>query len=72
MTAQAIKENGKLRYLQIREKIAALGCLTIIALAAMIKLDDPENIVINVVVAVAAFISGGSVSRRSTDDPHNP
>ena len=43
----------------IREKIAALICLTIIALVAMFQITDAENIVINVVVAIAAFISGG-------------
>ena len=51
----------------VREKIAALFCLTVIAIIAMSRLDDPENIVINVVVAIAAFISGGG-SRRKTDN----
>jgi hypothetical protein len=50
---------------EIREKIAALICLTAIALVAMGRLSDPENIVINVVVAIAAFISGGGGSRKS-------
>jgi hypothetical protein len=49
---------------EVREKIAALVCLTAIALVAMGRLDDPENIVINVVVAIAAFISGGGGQRR--------
>lgn len=52
---------------QIREKIAALVCLTSIALVAMGKLTDPENIVINVVVAIAAFISGGSGRKNDTN-----
>ncbi len=49
---------------EIREKIAALICLTAIALVAMGRLTDPENIVINVVVAIAAFISGGGGKRK--------
>ena len=53
---------------EIREKIAALICLTAIALVAMGRLSDPENIVINVVVAIAAFISGGAAARK-TDPP---
>ena len=48
---------------EVREKIAALVCLTAIALVAMGRLTDPENIVINVVVAIAAFISGGGVRK---------
>ena len=43
----------------VREKIAALFCLTVIAIIAMTRIAEPENIVINVVVAIAAFISGG-------------
>ncbi len=54
---------------QVREKIAALVCLTAIALVAMGRLSDPENIVINVVVAIAAFISGGGTSRKSDNPP---
>jgi hypothetical protein len=49
----------------VREKIAALVCLTAIAMVAMARISDPENIVINVVVAIAAFISGGGGVRRS-------
>ena len=48
-----------------REKIVALFCLTALAIVAMANLQDPENIVINVVVAIAAFISGGSGKRKS-------
>jgi hypothetical protein len=36
----------------------------------MTKLADPENVVINVVVAIAAFISGGVVGmNRMSDKP---
>ena len=48
----------------IREKIAALICLTIISLVAMFQITDAENIVINVVVAIAAFISGGGTRKN--------
>lgn len=53
---------------EIREKIAAIVCLTSIAYAAIFKLADPENIVINVVVAIAAFISGGAL-RKGDKNP---
>lgn len=49
---------------EIREKIVALMCLTSIAMVAMVKLSDPENIVINVVVGICAFISGSVVSNK--------
>lgn len=52
---------------EVREKIAALVCLTAISMVAMGRLEDPENIVINVVVAIAAFISGGG--GRKSDRP---
>lgn len=50
--------------MEVREKIAALVCLTAIAMVSMANLKDPENIVINVVVAIAAFISGGGGKRK--------
>ena len=53
------------RVSQVREKIAALVCLTAIAMVAMARLDDPQNVVINIVVAIAAFITGSS--QRKTD-----
>jgi len=49
---------------EIREKIAALVCLTAIAIVAMVRITDPENIVINVVVAIAAFISTGGLRKK--------
>ncbi len=55
---------------EVREKIAALVCLTAIALVAMGRLTDPENIVINVVVAIAAFISG-SGGRKGDNQDHS-
>jgi hypothetical protein len=40
------------------ERIIAVVCLTLIAFMAMLKLSDPENIVINIVVGIVAFIGG--------------
>lgn len=48
----------------VREKIVALFCLTVIAIVAMARITDPENIVINVVVAIAAFISSGGLRKK--------
>jgi hypothetical protein len=52
----------------VREKIAALFCLTAIAIVAMANLTDPENVVINVVVGICAFISGGGGKRKEDGD----
>ena len=57
---------------EVREKIAALVCLTAIAMVAMGRISDPENIVINVVVAIAAFISGGGGQRRGDNGGDKP
>jgi hypothetical protein len=48
---------------EIREKIVALFCLTVIAIVAMMKLPDSENVVVNVVVAIAAFVTGSAMRR---------
>ena len=48
----------------VREKVIGILCLTVIALASMIKMNEPENVIINVVVAIAGFIAGGSPARR--------
>lgn len=53
----------------MREKIMGLFCLTVIALVAMMKLDDPENIIVNIVVAIAGFLTGSAVSRRTDSLP---
>jgi hypothetical protein len=55
--------------IEVREKIAALVCLTSIAMVAMANIPDSENIVINVVVAIAAFISGGGGVRKNDNPP---
>jgi hypothetical protein len=55
--------------IEVREKIAALVCLTAIAMVAMANLSDPENVVINVVVGICAFISGGGGKRKEDSKP---
>ncbi len=62
-TLEEIKR--KLVTYQVREKIAAIACLTIIAIVAIGKLSDPENIVINIVVAIAGFMAGGGGTRQT-------
>ncbi len=60
---------------QVREKIFALFCLTVIAIVAMLKLADPENIVINVIVGICSFVGGVAVGqgmKRKTDPPSPP
>ncbi len=52
---------------EVREKIAALFCLTLIAIVAMFRIEDPENIIVNIIVGISAFISGTSM--RKTDRP---
>lgn len=47
----------------VREKVIALFCLTVLAILALVKLPNPENIVINVIVAIAAFITGGGIRK---------
>jgi len=58
-----VAPNGKF---QFREKIVAMLCLTAMAGGALCKMSDPENILINVIVAIAALVNvaGG----RKTDD----
>jgi hypothetical protein len=53
-----------------RVKVFCVFCLATIAIVAMFKLADPENIVINVVVAICSFTGGAAVGasmRRSTE-----
>ena len=54
---------------EIREKIVALFCLTAIAIVAMMRLDDPENIIVNVVVAIAAFVTGSAMRKGDGGNP---
>jgi len=61
---------------QIRLSIMALFCLTVIAIGAMIRVQDPENIVINIIVAISSFSSGVAAERtfanRKTDKKVKP
>ena len=68
-SAEALKTRT-LSY-QIRERIAAVVCLTGLAMVAIMKLSDPENIIINIVVAIASFMAGGGtrqVDQRSNNN----
>lgn len=54
----------KLKTGMVREKVIGVLCLTVIALASMVKMDKPENVIINVVVAIASFIAGSAGLRK--------
>jgi len=54
-----------MKAIEVREKILALLCMTIIAVFAMMRLTDPENIVVNIIVAIGSFISGSASARRT-------
>lgn len=68
-SAEAIK--SRLLSYQIRERIAAIVCLTAIAMVAVMKLADPENIIINIVVAIAGFMAGGGGTRQAERSNNN-
>lgn len=67
---QATQTKERILSGQIRERIFALFCLTVIALVAMFRLSDPENIIINIIVGITSFVGGVAVgnSRRKEDD----
>ena len=52
---------------RVRERIAALVCLTSIAVVAMCKLTDPENIIINIIVAISGFMAGRETAKKEED-----
>lgn len=56
----------------VRVKIFALFCVTVIALVALLKLTDPENIIINIIVAIGSFLGGGEAERRRMDSLPSP
>jgi len=58
-----------MKSIEVREKILALLCMTIIAVFAMLRLTDPENVVVNVIVAIGSFISGSASARRTDISP---
>jgi hypothetical protein len=51
-------EHMKDKICQSVEKVAAMLCLTSIAWGAYFKMGDPENVVINVIVGICAFVGG--------------
>ncbi len=51
----------------VRVKIMALFCVTVIALVALLRLADPENIIINIIVAIGSFLGGSEAERRKMD-----
>ncbi len=53
--------------IQVRQGVAALFCLTAIAVVAMFRLSDPENIIINIVIAIGSYKLGQSDERRRGD-----
>ncbi len=57
------------RNFEVREKILALCCLTLIAILAMFRLTDPENIIVNIIVAIGSFISGTAMRKTDQTDP---
>lgn len=59
-----IKPNGRF---QFRERVFAMLCLTILGGGALFKLSDPENIIINVIVAIAALVNITSGSRKADE-----
>jgi len=60
--AKIVQASGR-----VRERIAALVCLTSIAGLAMCKLTDPENIIINVIVAISGFMAGRETAKKEED-----
>lgn len=49
----------------LTEKIIAILILGIIATVAMFQIDEPENIVINGLVAIAGLITGEVLANRN-------
>jgi hypothetical protein len=49
--------------LEVREKILAIICLTAIAIFAMMRLTDPENIVVNIIVARRTDVPPPAIGR---------
>jgi hypothetical protein len=52
---------------QVRTNMVALLCVTAIALLSLFKLSDPENIIINIIIAISSF-KAGQVEQRSSDE----
>jgi hypothetical protein len=52
----------------IRKEIFALFCITVIAILCILKLADPENILINIIIAIGSFAGGEANQRRKMDN----
>lgn len=52
----------------VRIQIFALFCLTAIAIVSLMKLTDPENIIINVIIAIGSF--SAAIGVRKLDELH--
>ena len=53
----------------LTEKNFAVLLLAIVALASMFLITDPDNIIVQVITAIAAFITGERVGHNRKDDP---
>ena len=56
----------------IRKEIFALFCITVIAVLCILKLADPENILINIIIAIGSFAGGEANARRKMDPTPPP
>jgi hypothetical protein len=75
MSTDEIKDQintGREQINAVREKIFAMSCVTVIAIACILKLSDPENIIINIIVAIASFVGGEAYQRRKADTDSKP
>ena len=62
-------------YGQIRVSILALFVLLVIAIVAMTRLQDPENIIINIILVISGIVGvgiGGTQQARKTDRTTDP
>jgi hypothetical protein len=60
---QATGGRPTMKGLEVREKILAIICLTAIAIFAMMRLTDPENIVVNIIVARRTDVPPPAIGR---------
>ena len=51
----------------MRIKVVALFCVTVIAILCILKLADPENILVNIIIAIGSFVGGEAVGKRQMD-----
>ena len=70
MTEKIKEITERVLYGQIRERVFALFCLVVIAIVAMYKVTDPENIIINIILVISGIVGAGigSLSRKTDQD----